>query len=89
MQKRRKAVEKKTREVPVLIAAESVEETPPAAEPVVESDPLHITAADIRAKTVIQLHHLIRTEYPQCSNLLDLYSRDGVQEKLIEMLGLE
>jgi hypothetical protein len=60
---------------------------PPDTQPVKKTP--SITAEQIRTMTVIQLRAFIEAENnPELDNLMDVYNRDQLQEKLIERLGL-
>jgi hypothetical protein len=47
-----------------------------------------LTCDDIRGMTVIQIHKLIKSDYPQFIDLLEIYNRDRLQNQLMFKLGL-
>lgn len=47
-----------------------------------------LTCDEIRGMTVIQIHALVKNQYPQFVDLLDIYNRDRLQNQLMFKLGL-
>ena len=53
-----------------------------------ETGEANITSSQIRAMTVIQLRAFMGERQPQFDDLMEVYNRSELQEKLIRRLGL-
>lgn len=47
------------------------------------------TIGELSAMTVIQMHHLINTKFPQFGKLADIHHASVLRNKLIEELGIQ
>lgn len=62
--------------------------TTPSPEPVITDTTPGYNNLDIMAMSVIQLRHYVETQHPEWNELLDVYNRAELQNKILQRLGL-